>query len=137
MTETVSVMRRTRTGRDGMGEPTYEWDHELVPGCLVNVTAVSTSSSGFGNRNSVLSSGDDAYDRRYEGTREGYTVAFPKRWTRGKPDGYLRNARVAFVDRGMDAADPKPAYVVTGRPAKSSASPVPWDLMAEVWRANG
>lgn len=137
MTERVAVLKRTQTGTDSMGEPTYEWKSEVVDKVLVSVSGVSVTSNGFSGRNTIFTSGDTSFNRRYEGAKTLVTLAFPMAWAKTKPDGYLRNARIALIDRGMDANDPEQAFYVSGIPMRSSVSPNTWGLSVEAWKASG
>lgn len=117
--EEVAVLRRSQTGTDSMGEPTYEWASELVGGCLVRPLDGSDATAA------------DAPDRR----RCEYRVAFPKSWTATAAP--LAGCRVALVARGMDADDPNGALRVSGSPDRTAPCPTRWDMAADVWRADG
>lgn len=129
MTERVAVLKRTQTGTDSMGEPTYEWKSEVVDKVLVNVSGVRVTGNGFSDETSI--------NRRFDGSKTFVTLAFPMAWAKTKPDGYLRNARIALIDRGMDANDPEQAFYVSGIPMRSSVSPNTWGLSVEAWKASG
>ena len=113
MGETVAVLTRVRAGEDPMGEPVWGWASELVPDVLVRKV-----------------SGSDLNDAlRPDGVRVSYALAFPKAWTAGKPLGYLRHARVALVDRGMDASDAEGALRVSGTPDVTRPCPTQWNML--------
>lgn len=117
--EDVAVLRRTQTGTDAMGEPTYEWVPEVVGCCLVRPLDGSDAIAA------------DAPD----GRRCEYRIAFPKAWTATAAP--LAGCRVALVSRGMDAADAARALRVSGSPDRTVPCPTRWDTVADVWRADG
>lgn len=119
--ERVSVLTRSQAGTDGMGEPVYEWSHELVEGVLVR----------------PLSGSDLTGALRPDGVRVSYSLAFPKSWTAGRPPGFLARRRVALVDRGMDAEDAEAALRVSGSPDRTVPCPTAWDTVCEVGRVDG
>lgn len=119
--ETVTVLTRTLTGTDAMGEPTYSWGGEEVANVLVR----------------PLSGSDLADADRPDGVRAQYSLAFPRSWADGKPPGYLAHARVALTDRGMDANDADRALRVSGSPDRTPESPLLWDLSCDVGRVDG
>lgn len=124
--ETVAVLTRTKGGTDEMGEPVWEWSSETVPGVLVRSVDGGESEAT-----------DTARDIRPDGVRVLYSLAFPRSWTATKPSGYLEHARVALVDRGMDANDARAALRVSGRPDRTPESPLVWDTACEVGRMDG
>lgn len=115
--ETVAVLSRSQSGTDAMGEPVWEWTATEVQGCLVR----------------PLSGSDITDSTRPDGVRVSYTIAFPKTY-----DGpSLEHARVALVDRGMDATDAGAALRVSGAPDVTRPCPTMWDMTASVGRVDG
>lgn len=121
MGEEIAVLRRVKSGEDGMGEPTYEWSCETVEGCLVKPGA-----------------GTDAAEAgRPDGLTVSASVALPKSYTADKPPTYFEHARVALTSRGMDAADPDAALFVRGCPMRTAPCPTAWDTVLVCGRADG
>ena len=121
MGEAVAVLRRSGTGTDGMGEPTYEWSAETVEGCLVKPSGGS----------------DAAEAGRPDAVSVSVSVALPKSYTAGKPPTYFEHARVALTSRGMGASDPEGALRVRGCPMRTVPCPTPWDTVLSCGRADG
>lgn len=116
MGERVAVLTRADGGIDEMGDPIAVWSAETVEGALVRPL-----------------SGEDLKDaRRPDGVRAEYSIAFPKSYT-----GEVRGARIALVDRGMDASDAAAALVVSGAPDRTRPCPTLWNMVAEAGRADG
>lgn len=122
MGERVAVLRRREEGRDAMGEPVWGWDSEEVAGCLVRPLAGSDPDASGGLP-------------RPDGVTAEYAVAFPKGYTATMAP--LRHARVALVERGMDAGDADSALMVSGSPDVTRPCPTRWDVIAEVGRMHG
>ncbi len=117
--ETVAVLRRVDGLPDEMGEPTATWESEEVENVLVRPL-----------------SGSDVQDAAHpDGVRAEYRLAFPKSYT--ATCGPMRNARVAFLDRGMDAGDAASALIVSGCPDVTRPCPTDWDMVVEVGRVYG
>lgn len=116
MGERVAVFTRTEAGRDSMGEPVYEWRSREVSNVLVR----------------PLSATDESTAERPEGVAVSYRLAFPK-----GAGVNLRHARVALLDRGMDADDADAAYEVAGDPDITKPCPTAWDLLADIGRRDG
>ena len=114
--ERVAVLRRAQAGTDAMGEPVWEWSPEFVDGCLVR----------------PLSGSDLGQQLSPDGVLAEYSVAFPKAYA-----GELRHARVALMDRGMDADDAGAAYAVIGSPDVTRPCPTKWNRIASIGRAHG
>lgn len=117
--ETVAVLRRSKAGEDGMGEPVYRWSAEVVENCLVR----------------PLSGSDLADALRPDGVRVQCSVALPKAYTATMAP--LAHARVALVDRGMDPSDADAALRVSGAPDVTRPCPTAWDVVAECGRVDG
>lgn len=133
MGETIAVLTRKQTGTDSMGEPIYEWSSELVKGALVR-SLDGSSSVSYGS--GLFTSGVQL-PAKPDGTGVKYRISFPRTWTSKHARGYLANARVALVDRGMDANDWRNALHVVGAPDRTPESPLIWDMDVEVGRTNG
>lgn len=118
ITETVAVLTRSQTGTDGMGEPTYDWASQEVPGVLVRPVSGAELNDAL----------------RPDGIRVSYVLSFPK-----SCDLSLAHARVALVERGMsgDPENVEKALVVTGIPDRTWQSPLEWDRDVEVGRTDG
>lgn len=119
MGERVAVLRRSKVDEDSMGEPVYDWAYEVVENCLVR----------------PLSGSDIDEPERPDGVTAEYSVALPKGYTATMAP--LRHARVALVDRGMDAADAGAALRVSGSPDVTRPCPTLWDVVLECGRAYG
>lgn len=116
MGERVAVLTRTVGAIDDMGDPIVAWSAETVEGALVRPL-----------------SGEDLRDaRRPDGVRVEYSIAFPKSYT-----GEVRGARIALIDRGMDAGDAESALRVSGSPDRTRPCPTRWNMVAEAGRADG
>lgn len=133
MGETIAVLTRSEVGTDSMGEPVYAWSSELVDGALVR------SLDGSSN----ISYGSDMFSTgvklpaKPDGTTIQYRISFPRSWADKHARGYLANARVALVERGMDADDWRDALRVVGAPDRTPESPLIWDMDVEVGRVDG
>ncbi len=114
--ERVAVLTRIAKGTDVMGEPVYQWESQVVGNVLVRPLAAS----------------DEATAERPEGVAAGYRLAFPK-----GAGVELRHARVALIDRGMDADDPDAALGVIGDPDVVRPCPTAWNLLADIGRRDG
>lgn len=115
--ERVAVLHRARVGDDAMGEPVHEWRPTVVDGALVR----------------PLAGGEVADALRPDGVRVLYSIALPKAYD-GPP---LAHARIALVDRGMDAADADAALRVLGSPDRTVPCPTRWDMVFEAGRIDG
>lgn len=117
--EAVSVLRRSQSGIDEMGDPIFEWTGESVQNVLVRPL-----------------SGSDMSDQLHpSGVKVEYSLAFPKSYTAGC--GPLREARVALVERGMDGSDADKALRIVGSPDATRPCPTEWDMIAMAGRADG
>lgn len=119
MGERVAVLRRRKSGEDSMGDPVWSWESEEVGGCLVR----------------PLPGSDESEAVRPDGVLAQYSVAFPKSYTSSMAP--LEHARVALVDRGMDADDAGAALSVSGSPDVTRPCPTAWDVLATVGRLHG
>lgn len=117
--EAVAVLRRVDGAPDEMGEPAAAWESEVVENVLVRPL-----------------SGSDVRDAAHpDGVRAEYRLAFPKSYTATcRP---LRAARVALLDRGMDAGDAESALIVSGCPDVTRPCPTDWDMAVEAGRVYG
>ena len=117
--EAVSVLRRSQSGLDGMGDPIFEWSGESVQNVLVRPL-----------------SGSDMSDQLHpSGVKVEYSLAFPKAYTAACAP--LRGARVALVERGMDGSDAGKALRIAGSPDVTRPCPTEWDMIALAGRADG
>lgn len=133
MGETIAVLTRSEVGTDSMGEPVYAWSSELVDGALVrSLDGASSVTYGSG----LFTSGVQL-PAKPDGTTVQYRISFPREWTQKHVRGYLANARVALVERGMDADDWRNALRVVGAPDRTPESPLIWDMDVEVGRVDG
>lgn len=103
-----------------MGETLWEWDGEVVEGCLVRpLCGQSTPEQP-----------SDAL--RPDGVRVEYSISLPKEYTAAaKP---LSGCRIALTGRGQGIED---ALSVSGCPDRVSPCPTRWDMTCEVGRVDG
>lgn len=115
-TEDVVVLTRRQEGTDRMGEPTWRWDPETVHDVLVRPLSPKPETGS-----------DVASGLRPDNVDVKYSLAFPTSYK-----GSLAHARVALVERGMEA-DAETALRVSGDP---DFTRVPegfmWDRVVEV-----
>lgn len=116
MGEEVTVLSRSVTGSDSMGEPIVEWVPTAVPGCLVRPLAGTDEGSAV----------------RPDGVEARYSVAFPRTYA-GPP---LEGCRIALTGRGAPA-DPETALIVSGAPDATDPCPTAWNMVATVGRLHG
>lgn len=115
--EKITVLYRLSAGEDDLGEPIFEWTAVDVHGALVRPLSGSDI--------------DDA--KRPDGIRVEYSIAMPK----SCPSIPWAHARVALVDRGMDADDIEGALRVVGSPDIVTPCPTKWNMIVEVGRVDG
>lgn len=126
MGETIAILRRSKTGVDGMGEPAYEWTSETVENCLVKPASGSDSTTS-----------DQADNGRPNMLAVSFTVALPKSYTADKALDYFEHSRVALVSRGMAANDSDAAFYVHGCPMRTNPCPTAWDTVLSCGRTDG
>mgnify|MGYP000595470913 FL=1 len=115
--EAVAVLSPATGGEGVKGEPAWEWAQTLVGGALVRPL--------FGE--------EVAGALRPDGVRVLYSIALPKSYD-GPP---LAGARIALVDRGMEAGDAAGALRVSGAPDRTVPCPTRWDIVFEAGRVDG
>lgn len=119
--ETVTVLMRTKSGEDEMGEDVYTWSATEVADCLVK----------------PLSGQDLDNAQRPDGVEAQYTIAFPKTYTGGS----LTHARVVLSDRTGAVTDAdkaaRTALRVSGAPDITQPCPTKWNMLVTVGVVNG
>lgn len=122
--ETVTVLMRTKSGEDEMGEDVYTWSATEVANCLVRPTS-----------NAELGEADTA--QRPDGVEARYVIAFPKTYAGGN----LTHARVVLSDRTGAVTDAdkaaKTALRVSGAPDITQPCPTKWNMLVIVGVVNG
>ena len=111
-TETVTLLRRIKVGRDVLGNDVYEEVPEDVSGVLVSDGAQT----------------DLTDPNRLEGVEIAYTLDFRRSWLGVHPESLTG---CAVIVRG------KPCEVVRCSGDNRALAPTPWGLRCEVKRTDG
>ncbi|NEG54756.1 hypothetical protein [Bifidobacterium platyrrhinorum] len=111
--ETVTVLRRVRTGVDEGNNPVYEWERETIENVLVDSPATSDA--------------DDS--NRPDGMRVDAVFRFPRSYAGGPLDG------CRIVIRG----DEENPYHVVGHPipVDGGMTPTAWNMSVEATYSEG